>query len=43
MSIITTQDLVSDLYERWGAGFAGEPEMPLDRWRPLIEEWPQGL
>jgi hypothetical protein len=43
MSTITTQPLVRDLYEPCGAGFAGEPEMPLDRWRPLIEEWPQGL
>lgn len=41
MSTTTTQDLVRDLYERWSAAFAAEPEMPLDRWRALIEEWPQ--
>jgi epsilon-lactone hydrolase len=34
-------DLVGNLYERWSAAFAAEPEMPLDRWRALIEEWPQ--
>jgi epsilon-lactone hydrolase len=38
---ITTPDLVKSLYERWGAAFAEEPEMPLDRWRAMIEEWPQ--
>jgi epsilon-lactone hydrolase len=37
----TTQDLVEDLYERWSAAFAAEPEMPLEKWRALIEEWPQ--
>src|ERR671925_529178 len=37
----TTPDLVKSLYERWSAAFAAEPEMPLDRWRELIEEWPQ--
>jgi epsilon-lactone hydrolase len=37
----TTPDLVKSLYERWGAAFAAEPEMPLDRWRAMIEEWPQ--
>jgi epsilon-lactone hydrolase len=36
-----TPDLVKDLYERWSAAFAAEPEMPLDKWRALIEEWPQ--
>lgn len=36
-----TKDPVKDLYERWGAAFAQEPEMPLDRWRAMIEEWPQ--
>jgi monoterpene epsilon-lactone hydrolase len=36
----TTPDLVKDLYERWSAAFAEEPEMPLDRWRAMIEEWP---
>lgn len=36
-----TPDLVRDLYERWSAAFAVEPEMPLERWRALIEEWPQ--
>ena len=34
-------DLVRDLYERWSAAFAVEPEMPLEKWRALIEEWPQ--
>ena len=34
-------DLVRDLYERWSAAFAAEPEMPLEKWRALIEEWPQ--
>ncbi|HYX84989.1 MAG TPA: alpha/beta hydrolase [Gaiellales bacterium] len=34
-------DLVKALYERWSAAFAEEPEMPLDRWRAMIEEWPQ--
>src|SRR5262245_57060793 len=28
-----TPDLVKSMYERWGAAFAAEPEMPLDRWR----------
>jgi monoterpene epsilon-lactone hydrolase len=37
----TTPDLVKSLYERWGVAFAAEPEMPLDRWRAMIEEWPQ--
>src|SRR5437764_3752963 len=37
----TTPDLVKDLYERWSAAFAAEPEMPLEQWRALIEEWPQ--
>jgi hypothetical protein len=36
-----TPDLVADLYERWSAAFAAEPEMPLDKWRAMIEEWPQ--
>ncbi len=35
-----TPDLVKDLYERWSAAFAAEPEMPLDRWRAMVEEWP---
>jgi monoterpene epsilon-lactone hydrolase len=34
-------DLVKSLYERWSAAFADEPEMPLDRWRAMVEEWPQ--
>src|SRR5919109_1976172 len=34
-------DLVKSLYESWTAAFAAEPEMPLDRWRAMIEEWPQ--
>jgi epsilon-lactone hydrolase len=37
----TSPDLVKSLYERWDAAFAAEPEMPLDRWRAMIEEWPQ--
>lgn len=41
MSNTATQDLVADLYERWSAAFAAEPEMPLEKWRALIEEWPQ--
>ncbi len=36
-----TPDLVKDLYERWSAAFAADPEMPLEKWRALIEEWPQ--
>jgi monoterpene epsilon-lactone hydrolase len=39
--ITTTPDLVESLYERWRAAFAAEPEMPLDRWRAMIEDWPQ--
>ena len=34
-------DLVKALYERWTAAFTAEPEMPLDRWRAMVEEWPQ--
>jgi monoterpene epsilon-lactone hydrolase len=34
------RDPLRDLYERWGAAFAANPEMPLDEWRALIEEWP---
>jgi acetyl esterase/lipase len=37
----TTPDLVKNLYEHRGAAFAEEPEMPLDRWRAMVEEWPQ--
>lgn len=33
-------DLVKALYERWGAAFAQRPDMPLDEWREMIEEWP---
>src|ERR671925_638404 len=33
-------DLVKSLYESWTAAFAEEPDMPLDRWRAMIEEWP---
>jgi epsilon-lactone hydrolase len=40
-AMTTTPDLVKDLYERWGAAFVADPEMPLDRWRAMIEEWPQ--
>ena len=35
------EDLVKSLYERWSATFAAEPEMPLERWRAIIEEWQQ--
>ena len=44
MSPITrsaTPDVVKDLYERWSATSATEPEMPLDRRRAMVEEWPQ--
>lgn len=44
MSTITrsaTPDVVKDLYERWSATSATEPEMPLDRRRAMVEEWPQ--
>jgi acetyl esterase/lipase len=34
-------DLVKDLYEDWGAAFAAEPEMSLERWRAMVEEWPR--
>ena len=37
----TRTDLVKDLYDRWTAAFAAQPDMPLDEWRALIEEWPQ--
>jgi epsilon-lactone hydrolase len=37
----TAPDLVKELYEEWGAAFAAEPDMPLDRWRAKIEEWPR--
>ena len=40
-TVPTTPDLVKSLYERWGAAFAAEPDMPLDRWRAMVEEWPQ--
>ena len=36
-----TQDVVKDLYERWRATSAAEPEMALDRRRAMVEEWPQ--
>jgi monoterpene epsilon-lactone hydrolase len=32
-------DVVKDLYQRWGAAFAQRPDMPLDEWREMIEEW----
>ena len=44
MSTITrsaTPDVVKDLYERWSATSAAEPEMPLDQRRAMVEEWPQ--
>jgi epsilon-lactone hydrolase len=44
MSTITrsaTPDVVKDLYERWSAASAAEPEMPLDRRRAMVDEWPQ--
>jgi hypothetical protein len=31
-------DLTQDLYERAGAAFDAEPEMPLGRWRAMIDE-----
>ena len=34
-------DVVKSLYERWGEAFAAEPEMSLDQWRAMVEEWPQ--
>lgn len=34
-------DLVKDLYERWAEAFASDPDMPLDKWRAMVEEWPQ--
>jgi acetyl esterase/lipase len=36
----TEPDVVKSLYERWSAAFAEDPEMPLDRWRAMVEEWP---
>ena len=41
MSNTDTPDLVAGLYQRWSESFAAEPEMPLEKWRALIEEWPQ--
>ena len=44
MSTITrsaTPDVVKDLYGRWSATSAAEPEMPLDQRRAMVEEWPQ--
>ena len=35
-----TPDLVKDLYERWSAAFAADPDMPLEKWRAMVEEWP---
>ncbi|HEX9548730.1 MAG TPA: alpha/beta hydrolase fold domain-containing protein [Acidimicrobiales bacterium] len=32
---------MKDLYQRWGAEFAKRPDMPLDEWRAMVEEWPQ--
>jgi epsilon-lactone hydrolase len=37
----TEPDLLKSLYEGWTAAFAEEPEMPLDRWRAMVEEWPR--
>jgi hypothetical protein len=37
----TEPDLVKDLYEGWSKAFDAEPDMPLDRWREMIEEWPR--
>jgi epsilon-lactone hydrolase len=31
------------LYSRWSAAFAAEPEMPLEKWCALIEEWRKSL
>lgn len=36
-----TPDPVKDLYEHWSSAFAAEPDMPLEKWRALIEEWPR--
>jgi acetyl esterase/lipase len=39
---MTTQpDLVKDLYEGWSAAFEAEPDMPLEKWRAMVEEWPR--
>jgi hypothetical protein len=35
----TTPDLVKSLYERWGAAFAAEPEMPLDEAIRGLADW----
>jgi epsilon-lactone hydrolase len=35
------EDLVKSLYERWSAAFAAEPDMSLEKWRAMIEEWPE--
>ena len=37
----TSTDLGKDLCQRWGAEFAKRPDMPLDEWRAMVEEWPQ--
>jgi epsilon-lactone hydrolase len=37
----TERDLVRDLYEGWSAAFEAEPDMPLEKWRAMIEEWPR--
>jgi epsilon-lactone hydrolase len=37
----TEPDLVKRLYEGWSEAFEQEPDMPLGRWRAMIEEWPQ--
>jgi hypothetical protein len=33
-------ELMQDLYERAAGSFDAEPEMPLGRWRAMIDEWP---
>src|SRR5262249_36135971 len=40
-TVPVTPGLVKTLYQRWGASFAGEPDMPLDLWRAMVDEWPQ--
>jgi len=32
-------EAVAELYRSWGAGWATNPQMPLDEWRDMIEGW----
>jgi acetyl esterase/lipase len=34
-------DLVKGLYEDWSTAFGAEPDMSLERWRAMVEEWPR--